>query len=64
MKYLVTTVFVAYAVLLGAPRTQSDLAALALQASLFFAEVSVILSRPSGDYSAGSAEPNNLNQDT
>jgi hypothetical protein len=68
MKHLIVTTVVAYAVLLGAPRNQADLSALALKASLFFAELSVIL-KPSGHwyddkgYDAGFDEPNYPSQD-
>jgi hypothetical protein len=43
MKQILLSTIVAYVVLLGAPRDQSDFAMLALRASLFFAEVGILL---------------------
>lgn len=63
MKNLVFTAVIAYAVLLGAPRNQADLSALALKVSFLFAQLSVFLT-PSGDwYDAGFAEPYYPSQD-
>lgn len=68
MKHLIVTAVIAYAVLLGAPRNQADLSALALKAALLFAELSVILTPPGHwyddkGYDAGFAEPYYPNQD-
>lgn len=68
MKHLFVTAVIAYAVLLGAPRNQADLSALALKVSLFFAQLSVILTPPGHwyddkGYDAGFAEPHYPNQD-
>jgi len=65
MKHLIVTAIISYAVLLGAPRNQADLSALALKVSLFFAQLSVLLT-PSGHWYDGkgyAAEPHYPNQD-
>ncbi|HEX2841388.1 hypothetical protein [Hyphomicrobium sp.] len=52
MKNFVIVVTIAYGVVLVAPRTKSDWAALALKVSLVLAEVSVRLEPPGAWYDA------------
>ena len=63
MRQLMISAIVAYAVVLSAPRNNSDFAALALRASLFFAQVSVLLAAPDQWHDASSDEPNDPAQD-